>query len=170
MLIGVNDILFNTSTNVRDTLFYLGRQMLQLQQGNASTVVLLSYPDLLTIPGVPAGLNASAAANVSRWAEDFAAGLDRLAIAYRPLMNVIHVNVYDLSQKVAIAPELYGFNASYVHPQMVECLYGVNAGQGPRTLCDDPEQHVYFDPFDPSSTFHNLIAGLIADTLGWTAS
>lgn len=106
MLIGVNGILFNTSITAQTSLYYFGRQLLRLYNANVSTVVLGNYPDLTTIPGVQHLLEPAAHANVTTWTRDFTAGLNMLAAAFRPLLHVAVMDIYSLSQEIALAPEI----------------------------------------------------------------
>jgi hypothetical protein len=133
MLIGVNGILFNTSITAQASLYYLGRQSLRLYNATVSTVVLGNYPDLTTIPEVQHLLEPAAHANVTTWTRGFAAGLNMLAAAFRPLLNVAVMDIYSLSQEIALVPEIYGSNASYAWPHNVPCLTGTYANSGPES-------------------------------------
>ena len=168
--VGANDILFDTTIGPQDTLFYIGRQVLQLYKAKASTVVLFNNLDLTILPAEQSALSAAGILNVTTWVEGLALGLHALAVAYSPFLNISIVDVYSLYEMLSLAPEMYGFNASYIYPEPVACLVGAYFDEGPRELCDNPDQHLFFDAYHPSASFHNLIAARFATTLGLTSS
>lgn len=164
--VGANDILFDTTISSQDTLFYIGRQVLQLYKANASTVILINNLDLTILPAEQSALSAAGIVNVTTWVEGLALGLDALTTAYSSFLNISVVDVYSLYETISLAPEIYGFNASYVYPEPVACLVGAYPDEGPRELCDDPDQHLFFDTYHPSAPFHNLIAASFVTSLG----
>lgn len=92
-------------------------------------------------------------------------GLNNIVAGYSAYMTVGFIDVQALFADITNDPAAYGIDEKYVNPPTA-CLQGAYPSEGvPRTLCDDPERHLYFDVYHPVKEVHARISTLFQEKL-----
>lgn len=159
LYIGTNDVTFNLSITALETLSIITSQIYTLYDAGTRTILLGTYPVMNTFPAYDSlPSNISTQEILIDYSYNFTAGLDLLAATWSNLdVKIAVADVQGLFDELYATPEKYGINASYVNPS-VACLYGTYPDTGERSLCDDVEQHVFFDVYHPTARVHQMIA------------
>ena len=160
--IGANDIFFDTSITAGQVTSLIARDINMLYSAGAQTVLLATYPRLNRFP---ATYNVSAYDIAGMYTTQLGGGMRNLAAAYQAFISVDVVDIGALFENITATPAAYGIDKAYVHPPTA-CLRGVYSSEGvPRTLCHDPERHLFFDVYHPVKQVHARIANLFRQAL-----
>jgi phospholipase/lecithinase/hemolysin len=99
----------------------------------------MALPDLATVPSA-----VQAPLNVSALFHDYSKAFrsEAFALAHNASDYTLTVfDLYDLYADIYSRPLAYGFNPNVTH---VTCLTGAY-GEAPRSLCDTPDEYVFWD-------------------------
>lgn len=163
--IGANDALTTTNITGAEVTSLIARDVDLLFRAGAKTVLLASY---LPINLFPATYNSSDVA-LANFAEAYAKSLDtglaNIVAGYDAYMETALVDIQTLVAQMFADPTSYGLDEEYVNPPTA-CLEGSYPSQGvPRSLCDDPARHFFFDIYHPTTGVHDRFAELFVDVL-----
>ncbi|KAL6709844.1 hypothetical protein ACN47E_000629 [Coniothyrium glycines] len=152
--IGANDPQFNPFITGSQIVSLINRDVDLLYRAGARNILLANYPPITSFPiavGVPLfqqiGPPYSAA---------LLQGLREIQAPYSSYINIRVADVESLFKKIIAEPASYGIDAKYVNPPTA-CLSGA-FGTAARTLCTDPERHLFFDVYHPVTQVHDRIA------------
>lgn len=164
--IGANDALFNTSITGAELTSLINRDVDTLFRAGARTILFANYPPVNMFP-------ATYGVSDYDFADDYAQGLDTglndIVAGYSAYMATGLINVQALFANITSNPAAYGIDEKYVDPPTA-CLQGAYPSEGvPRTLCDDPERHLFFDAYHPVKEVHARISAMFQETLSGLA-
>lgn len=126
----------------------------------ARTILLPSYPSLATLPFAftqPAVYQKF----LSNYTEELKAGIYEISKAYKSIADVRVIDVYHKFNQVIADPSKYGLDANEIR---TACLQGAY-NEAPRSLCDDPDKHLWFDAYHPTRIGHRLVAKVFQKAL-----
>ena len=166
---GANDILFDPNITAVQSVGVLSGLTTQLRNRGAQNFLLLNYPDLGMLPydyyiPLPTQLQLG---NFSQdLDEDLGSLTSSLTASGRspttptssPPVTVTYVNLIPLFQSFGYYEgdwRKYGFDQFGLYGN---CLVGVYAEVPNRTLCTNPDEHVFWDEYHPTRISHALIA------------
>lgn len=160
--IGVNDALFDTNITGAELTSLINRDVDRLYRAGARTILFANYPPVNMFP-------ATYGMAEYDFADDYATGIDTgledLVAGYSAYMATGFIDVQALFAKITANPAAYGVDEKYVKPPTA-CLQGAYPSEGvPRTLCDDPEKHLFFDIYHPVKEVHARIASMFQEKL-----
>jgi phospholipase/lecithinase/hemolysin len=98
---------------------------------------------------------------LSQYTEDLRAGLYAIAKQYHSKANIEVVDIYTQFRQVIANPEDYNLDPAVI---ATACLKGAY-GESERSLCDDPDSHLWFDAYHPSRIGHRIVASVFQDVL-----
>lgn len=98
---------------------------------------------------------------LSNYTEELKAGLYKISKAYKSKADVLVVDVYRKFNQVLAKPSKYGLDPNAIR---VACLQGAY-DEAPRSLCDDPDRHLWFDAYHPTRIGHQIVAKVFQKTL-----
>ncbi|MBW4611641.1 MAG: SGNH/GDSL hydrolase family protein [Hassallia sp. WJT32-NPBG1] len=147
---GGNDYLFG-NTNVNQVVQNLTDSIGSLAQDGGKNFIVFNLPDLGEIPfgkrlGVPDQLNQLTQAHN----QQLASAISSLRTS-NPDLNIYSVDINTLFNTVRATPAKFGFK-----DVTTACVTG-NFLQV-ASICDNPDDFLFFDDVHPSSRAHNLIA------------
>jgi phospholipase/lecithinase/hemolysin len=126
----------------------------------ARSILLPSYPSLATLPF--AFTQPEVYQNfLSQYTEDLKAGLSNISKAYKSKAKIVVVDIYRKFDKVIANPRKYGLDPDEIR---TACLQGAY-GEAPRSLCDDPDKHLWFDAYHPTRVGHEIVAEVFQKAL-----
>lgn len=160
VFIGANDAFFSENVTGSQIAGLVADQVAQLYNSGARTILLPSYPSLATLPFAftqPAIYQTF----LSQYTEELKAGLYRISKAYQSKAQVIVIDIYRKFDQVIGNPTEYGLNPDKLH---VACLQGAY-NEAPRSLCDDPGRHLWFDAYHPTRVGHQIAATVFQKSL-----
>ncbi|KAF7186475.1 Phosphatidylcholine-sterol acyltransferase [Pseudocercospora fuligena] len=161
--IGANDPLFNPGINGSQIVSLINRDVELLWRSGAKHVLIANYPP---VSAFPAAYNQPVYQAIGPpYAAALDAGLVNIQAPWSAYMDIRFVNVEKLFQQIESNPSAYGIDAKYLRPP-TPCLQGTYGGGENRTLCTDPQKHLFWDAYHPVTTVHNRIAKLFQHTLG----
>lgn len=161
--IGFNDIFFDTALTGTEIAAIIEGQVHTLYDSGARAVLLATYPNPATAPGEYSADDATKA-NLTTFNTQFTESLSRVATAWSPYMHIGVADVGGLFTKIQSDPEAYGVNASYINPPTA-CLTGTYPDSGPLALCDDPDEHLFFDVWHPTGRIHKMMSGIFEEVV-----
>lgn len=138
-------------------------QVHTLYDSGARSVLLASYPDPAMLPAEDSA-SSSSKAQLTTYITGLTSGLERVATAWSPYMNIALADIGALFARIQSDPEAYGVNASYVQ-MPTACLMGSYPDTGPRELCNNASEYLFFDIYHPTSRIHEMMAGVFEETL-----
>ncbi len=151
---GANDYLGGGSTDPTIPLDNLAGEISALARRGAKNILVSNLPDLGAIPlvnQVPA--NAIALNTLTQFHnQGLAVGIDNLR-KLNPSVNLTLLDVNSLFKQVATNPSNFGFTNV-----TDSCL----SASG---ICNDPNSYLFWDPFHPTTTGHQLIGNLAFNTV-----
>lgn len=160
--IGANDAFFDTNVTGASITSLINRNLDLLYRAGAKTILFGNYPPVTQFPAI---FGMSGYEFAEAYADSLTTGLENIVAGYGAYMKLGLVDVDAFFANVFADPESYGIDRKYVDPPTA-CLQGSYANQGvPRSLCDDPERHLFFDPYHPVTTVHSRVAGLFEQGL-----
>lgn len=160
--IGANDALFNTSVTGAEITSPVNRDVDRLFRAGARTVLFGNYPPVNMFPATYGMVEYAFG---PAYAIDLHTGLIDIVAGYSAYMNTGLIDVQALFANITHDPAAYGIEEKYVKPPTA-CLKGAYPSDGvPRSLCDDPEKHFFFDSYHPVTQIHHRIAGLFQEQL-----
>jgi phospholipase/lecithinase/hemolysin len=125
----------------------------------AENIILASYNEMNTFPATYNSTEYNTP-GVKSFDGDLTHGLRNTVAAYSAYARIALVDVRALFANITADPTSYGIDERYVHPPTA-CLTGVYTSEGvPTHLCDDPEQHLFFDSYHPVKEVHATIGKL----------
>lgn len=90
------------------------------------------------------------------------AGLYNISKSYKSSKARVQViDVYGKFNEIIADPSSYGLDPDEIR---TACLVGAY-GEGPRSLCDDPDKHLWFDAYHPTRVGHKIVAGVFKAAL-----
>lgn len=128
----------------------------------ARNIILGNYNDIETFPGTY-NISDYESDNVKSYMDDLSIGLRNVVGAYSAYANTALVEAQTLFRNIAANPTEYRIDEKYVHPPTA-CLQGAYGSQG-RSLCSDPEHHLFFDSYHPVKEVHAAIGKLVEDKI-----
>ncbi|KAK4494344.1 hypothetical protein PRZ48_014642 [Zasmidium cellare] len=160
--IGANDALFDVNITGAELTSLINRDVDTLFRAGAKTMLFANYPPVNQFP-------ATYGSSDYAFANDYAAGIDtgltNLVAGYSAYIKTGYIDVQGLFANITNNPSAYGIEEQYVNPPTA-CLQGVYpAEMKPRSLCDDPEKHLFFDSYHPVKEVHAMIAKMFQDKL-----
>ncbi|CAG9990298.1 unnamed protein product [Clonostachys byssicola] len=159
---GVNEILFNPNVTGSQTTSLINENIGILYRAGARNIVLGNYNDIDTFPGTY-NVSDYQTDNVKSYMNDLSIGLRNIVGAYSAYANTALVETQTLFRKIAANPAEYRIDEKYVNPPTA-CLQGAYGSQE-RSLCSDPERHLFFDSYHPVKEVHAAIGKLVEDRI-----
>ncbi|KAF2166056.1 carbohydrate esterase family 16 protein [Zasmidium cellare ATCC 36951] len=160
--IGANDALCDTNITGAELTSLINRDVDTLFRAGARTILFANYPP---VNQFPATYGSSDYAFADDYAKGVDTGLGNLVAGYSAYIKTGFIDVQALFANITNNPAAYGVDEKYVNPPTA-CLQGAYPSEGvPRSLCDDPERHLYFDPYHPVKEVHTRISQLFQEKL-----
>lgn len=145
---GGNDI--NHGSNLTQSLTTLYGIVDTLINMGATNIVIPNAPDLGRTPGNngDAGLSATMTARSLAFNQGLAHVIDLLEAAHH--IDLLEADVFAWSNEILNHGSAYGLTDTSTH-----CVAGYGTGGGP--VCNNPNQHFYWDDIHPTATIHHLV-------------
>jgi phospholipase/lecithinase/hemolysin len=167
ILIGANDVFFDPNVTAKTTVENVANIIEKLEKEGehplswfirnsqshplnigAHKFLLASYPDLSILPS-----QASTSPEGIKILHDYSSSLDaEIAKLATSRKHVAHANVFGFFQHVLKHPRRFGFDPSVIGKS---CLTGVYLAV-PRTLCENPDEYVFWDEYHVRSSLFPL--------------
>jgi phospholipase/lecithinase/hemolysin len=125
----------------------------------AQKFLLASYPDISTFP-YRAYIKPTDIQILHNYSLSLREEISKLAT---PPSQMAYVDGFGLFQQFSNKPTHFGFNASLLEKS---CLTGAYAEVPQRTLCDDPDEYVYWDEYH----VRFFIFVILANSLGFNVA
>lgn len=159
--IGANDILFDATITGSAVTSLINADVQRLWAAGAKHVLLANYPPVSAFPATYNDATYRAIGPVYEASLD--RGLANIQAAWRAYLRIGVVDVQGLFADIVANPGEYGIRKEYVDPP-TPCLKGTY-GSGARSVCTDPEKHLFWDGYHPVATVHERIAKLFERAL-----
>lgn len=163
----INDALTLSATNPNAPVEVLtaavtdvATMILRLYASGARHIAVLNAPNVGRTPRVQA-LGAAAVAGATQLSAQFNGALAQQIAGLRassPGLNVYVADFFVLNEQIAATPAAYGFS-NITEP----C---VNTTAVPPTVCAEPAQYAYWDPFHPTQVTGKLMSDLMIAAIG----
>ncbi|BAZ13906.1 GDSL family lipase [Calothrix sp. NIES-4071] len=142
---GGNDYLSGV-TDTNQTVNNLTSAVGLLTQAGAKNVMVLNLPDL---GRTPQALNTGTNANLTALTEKHNTTLKSALLPFssNPELNIIPVDVKNLSDEIFANPQAFGVN------NVTQACLNTNL-----SVCNNPSGFLFFDNIHPTTKFHNLLA------------
>ncbi|KAL9058716.1 MAG: hypothetical protein Q9162_001584 [Coniocarpon cinnabarinum] len=174
---GANDVIFDPNITAIQSVGAISMLVTRLRNAGAQNFLLLNYPDLSNLP-YNFYIPLEEQMQFRDFSHDLDAGLTSLHASLvgsgrsptQPTMSA-HVR----ADYVNLMPLFETFNyweggwreAGFDKFGLYgSCLVGAYVEQPQRTLCNNPEQHVFWDEYHPTAVSHRIIAQTIMGALG----
>lgn len=143
---GANDYLISGVTDTNQTVNNLTSAVGLLTQAGAKNIMVLNLPDL---GRTPQALNTGTGANLTALIEKHNTTLKSALLPFssNPELNIIPVDVKNLSDEIFANPQAFGVN------NVTQACLTTNS-----SVCNNPSEFLFFDNVHPTTKFHNLIA------------
>lgn len=128
----------------------------------ARNIILGNYNDVEAFPGTY-NVSEYQTDNAKSYMDDLSIGLRNIVGAYSAYANPVLVEAQTLFRNMAANPAEYSIDEKYVRPPTA-CLQGAYGSQE-RSLCSDPERHLFFDAYHPVKEIHAAIGRLVEDKI-----
>ena len=126
----------------------------------ARTILLPSYPSLAALPFATTQ-TAVYQEFLSSYTEDLKAGLYKIKKLYKSKVRIEVIDVYGKFNQVIANPSKYGLDPAEIKSACLKGAYD----EAPRSLCDDPDRHLWFDAYHPTRVGHRIVAGVFSSVL-----
>ncbi|MEO1430180.1 MAG: SGNH/GDSL hydrolase family protein [Cyanobacteria bacterium J06632_19] len=148
---GANDYLFGNVTDINQTVENLSNAIGSLAQAGAKNIAVFNLPDLGKTPFAIATNNS---APLTQLAVAHNAALEQSLSNFEanPNVNIIPVDVNSLFSRVVANPGEFGFTQNPAIPCVVGDFSNISS------VCDNPNEFIFFDAVHPSSKSHRLVA------------
>ncbi|MBV6627163.1 MAG: SGNH/GDSL hydrolase family protein [Rivularia sp. (in: Bacteria)] len=148
---GANDYLFAGVTNPNQTVSNLSNAISSLAQIGAKNIAVFNLPDLGKTPLALATNNSAPLTQLSlahnaaleQTLNDFGANSN---------VNIIPVDINSLFNRVVANPKEFGFTQNPAIPCVVGNFSNISS------VCNNPDEFIFFDAVHPSSKSHRLVA------------
>lgn len=130
----------------------------------AQNIIVANFNDATTFP---ATYNSSYynIPSVRTFNDDLTVALKKTMACYSACINTAFVDISALFHNITTEPAAYAIDERYVNPPTA-CLRGVYKSEGvPRSMCSDPERHLFLDSYHPVKEVHALIGKLFEDAI-----
>lgn len=177
---GANDILFNPNVTAVQPAGVISGLITKLRNQGAQNFLLLNYPDLSMIPydsyiplptqfqlrDFSSQLNTELTSLTSSLVDS---GSSPTSPTTSTPVSATYVNLIPLFETFGFYEG--GWKAAGFDPFGLygSCLVGAYVEVPQRTLCSNPDQHVFWDEFHPTGVGHELIASTILSALADTS-
>ncbi|KAB8319327.1 SGNH/GDSL hydrolase family protein [Tolypothrix campylonemoides VB511288] len=149
---GANDYLFTQNPDVTQTVKNVSDSVGLLAQAGAKNILVFNLPDLGKTPLVSATGNTNAFTTLTNnHNAALAAALGQLSNT--PGVNIIPVDVDSLFNRVLANPSEFGFTNVTAPCVVGDLVQGVLT-----SVCNNPNDFLFFDSVHPSSSAHKLVA------------
>lgn len=149
---GANDYLFTQSPDVNQTVKNVSDSVGLLAQAGAKNILVFNLPDLGKTPLVSATGNANAFTTLTNnHNAALASALGQLSNT--PGVNIIAVDVDSLFNRVLANPSEFGFTNVTAPCVVGDLVQGVLT-----SVCNNPNDFLFFDSVHPTSSAHQLVA------------
>ncbi|MGD1912769.1 MAG: SGNH/GDSL hydrolase family protein [Rivularia sp. (in: cyanobacteria)] len=150
---GANDYVFGGVTDTSQTVENLSNAIALLTQAGAKNIAVFNLPDLGQLPR-PIAENTSA--ELTQLTEDHNAALEQALGGFSviPDVNIIPIDVNSLFKRVVANPGEFGFTENPATSCVVGDIGSITS------VCNNPNEFVFFDSVHPSSKSHRLVADL----------
>ncbi|TFK80986.1 carbohydrate esterase family 16 protein [Polyporus arcularius HHB13444] len=160
---GANDPLFDLNVTAAQSFQELMTSKAALKSAYPrADILLLSYPDLSRIP-YDFYTDAQTKLKLRAFSYDLAGLLRRAQLRDKDLKYVDLIPLF-ADFKYYGMPAAYGFAPLGAYGS---CLTGAYRETENVTVCDDPDEMVFWDEYHPTTHAHSWIAHLVLDTLGY---
>ncbi len=148
---GANDYLFGNVTDPNQTVENLSNAIGALTQAGAKNIAVFNLPDLGQLPSAIATNNSTQLSQLTlahnSALEQAVDGFDR-----NRDVNIIPVDVNSVFNRVVANPQEFGFTQNPAIPCVVGDIGDISS------VCDNPNEFIFFDGFHPTSKSHRLVA------------
>ncbi len=148
---GGNDYIFGGATNPNQTVSNLSDAIGLLTQAGAKNIAVFNLPDLGQLPFAQA-TNTSPQLTQLSLAHNAALEQALNGFGTNSDVNIIPIDVNSLFTLLVANPEEFGFTQNPAIP----CLVGDTTNIS--SVCDNPNEFIFFDAVHPSSATHRLLA------------
>ncbi|MEM6404183.1 MAG: SGNH/GDSL hydrolase family protein [Cyanobacteria bacterium P01_D01_bin.116] len=148
---GANDYLFGNVTDPSQTVENLSNAIGALNQAGAKNIAVFNLPDLGQLP-VAVATNNSAPLTQLTLAHNAALEQTLNSFDENSDVNIIPIDINSLFNRVVANPGEFGFTQNPAIPCVVGDLNNVIS------VCDNPDEFIFFDAVHPSSKSHRLVA------------
>ncbi len=148
---GANDYLFGGVTDPNQTVSNLSNAVGALTQAGAKNIAVFNLPDLGKTPFAIAN---NSFAQLSQLTNAHNAALEKALknLSANPDVNIIPVNINSLLNRAVANPGEFGFTQNPAIPCVVGDFNNISS------VCDNPDEFIFFDAVHPSSKSHRLVA------------
>ncbi|MBD2772808.1 SGNH/GDSL hydrolase family protein [Iningainema tapete] len=151
---GGNDYLFGNVTDPNQTVQNLSNSVATLASVGAKNILVFNLPDLGKTPAALAAGNSSNLTTLTTIHNAaLASALSQLSSS-NPGVNIIPVDVYSLINRIIANPGEFGFNNV-----TASCVIGDL--QNITSVCNNPNDFLFFDAVHPSTNAHRLVADTV---------
>ena len=148
--VGANDYVFGGVTDPNQTVTNLSNAIGALTQAGAKNIAVFNLPDLGQLPFALATNNS---APLTQLTNAHNAALEQALDSFDGnSLNIIPVDVNSLFNQIAPNPGEFGFTQNPAIPCVVGDFNNISS------VCDNPNELVFFDVVHPSSKSHRLVA------------
>ncbi len=152
---GANDYLFGNVTDVNQTVTNLSTGIEFLTNAGAKNIVVPNLPDLGKLPLTRDGENSSQLTTLGQQHNQaLAAALNNFSS--KPGVNIIPVDIDSLFNRAQANPSEFGLTNvtdACLQGDFIEIAQG-----GDFSVCDNPEQYLFWDGVHPTTYTHSIIA------------
>ncbi|MEO0844103.1 MAG: SGNH/GDSL hydrolase family protein, partial [Cyanobacteria bacterium J06643_5] len=148
---GANDYIFGGVTDPNQTVSNLSNAIGALTQAGAKNIAVFNLPDLGQLPSALATNNS---APLTQLTNAHNAALEQALDSFdeNSDVNIIPIDINSLFNRVVANPGEFGFTQNPAIPCVVGDLNNVIS------VCDNPDEFIFFDAVHPSSKSHRLVA------------
>lgn len=148
---GANDYLFGGVTNPQQTVDNLSNAIGALTQAGAKNIAVFNLPDLGQLP-VAQEMNTSAP--LTQLTDAHNAALEQALDSFNGNsgVNIIPIDINSVFNQVVANPQEFGFTQNPAIPCVESDTGNISS------VCDNPNEFIFFDDFHPSSKSHRLVA------------
>jgi phospholipase/lecithinase/hemolysin len=149
---GANDYLFGEVTDVSQPVSNLSNAVGLLTQAGAKNILVFNLPDIGKTPYVSArGLGDLFTTLTNNHNAALATVLAELST--NPDVNIIPVDVNSLFNRALANPSEFGFTNV-----TTSCVIGDTVNRQIESVCNNPNEFLFFDAVHPTSSAHQLVA------------
>ncbi|AFY52820.1 PEP-CTERM putative exosortase interaction domain-containing protein [Rivularia sp. PCC 7116] len=148
---GANDYLFGGVTDPNQTVNNLSNAIGSLTQAGAKNIAVFNLPDLGQTPlAIANGISPELTQLTIAHNAALEQALD--GFSANPEVNIIPVDINSLFNRAVANPGEFGFTQNSAIPCVVGDFSNISS------VCDNPDEFIFFDAVHPSSKSHRLVA------------